>query len=122
MNLYEMLLANALGESGGGGGGGSSDLDIILAKTTITIADADNAYPSTAPLIPIVENQLYIIQFEYNDVVYQIGANSYATEIGGSWDRNYVDYYQSEDDSNWYLDLPIGGTYTDFTIFKCPTA
>lgn len=121
MKIYDMLLANAMMGEGGGGGGGGGDLDIILAKTTIIIEEADNAYASNAPLIPFVENELYIIQFVHNDVTYQVGAPASSSDIYGTWGRDSIGYYQGED-TEWYLDLPVGGTYTDFTIFRCPMA
>ena len=40
MNIYEMLLANAMGESGGGGGGGSSD----FSTATVTITNTAEQY------------------------------------------------------------------------------
>ena len=36
MNIYEMLLANAMGESGGGGGGGSSDFSTAQVTLNLT--------------------------------------------------------------------------------------
>ena len=39
MSIFDMLLANAMGESGGGGGGGSSDFS--TAQVTISGLDAD---------------------------------------------------------------------------------
>ena len=37
MSIFDMLLANAMGESGGGGGGGSSDFS--TAQVTVTMAE-----------------------------------------------------------------------------------
>ena len=39
MSIYDMLLANAMGEGGGGGGGGSSD----FSTATVTVMD-ENEY------------------------------------------------------------------------------
>ena len=46
MNIYEMLLANAMGESGGGGGGGSSDFS--TAQVTIEITASEEVRVSMA--------------------------------------------------------------------------
>jgi len=46
MSIFEMLLANAMGESGGGGGGGSSD----FSTATVTITnESENGYTIVCP-------------------------------------------------------------------------
>ena len=47
MSIFDMLLANAMGESGGGGGGGSSDFS--AAQVTI-INNANETVYYTAPI------------------------------------------------------------------------
>ena len=51
MKIYEMLLANAMGESGGGGGGGGGDLS--TAQVTI-IGDGDVTH-FYIPFMPYID-------------------------------------------------------------------
>ena len=55
MKIYEMLLANAMGESGGGGGGGNSDFD-YMHKVDVYSFDAD----TETVVLDITGAELYV--------------------------------------------------------------
>ena len=61
MSIFEMLLANAMGESGGGGGGGSSDFS--TAEVTITNTAEDTTIQLMGTCID--EDGLVIDGFAY---------------------------------------------------------
>lgn len=70
MKIYEMLLANAMGESGGGGGGGSSDFS--TAQVTIINNSSSSSLIMSVPNLFMGEMYSYLNKADITGDVQEI--------------------------------------------------
>ena len=97
MSIYDMLLSNAMGESGGGGGGGSSDLTVTIQtlnipQTTLTGEESDGRYYASAEVGTMCSEIVDGIPYDEEYNYYTIFSDTFDTDIGNVYvmiDRDY---------------------------------